>query len=71
MRSKSEVKEKCFAQSKEACMRPSPVGRLKRHVSEWKERSNKEYIMGIVQDGYKLPLKNTPPSVLLRINRSL
>ena len=42
----SDVKEKCFAQSKEACTRPSPVGRLKRNVSEWKQISNNGYRTG-------------------------
>ncbi|XP_060597031.1 uncharacterized protein LOC132750954 [Ruditapes philippinarum] len=48
----------------------SPVGRLKNCVNKWKEASDSAYIIQVVEKGYMLPLKEVPPSVVLRNNRS-
>ena len=48
----------------------SPVGRLKGSIEKWKEVTDDLFITGVIQDGYKLPLKSYPPSKMLRNNKS-
>ena len=48
----------------------SPIGRLQNCVSKWKEATNSKYIVDVVENGYKLPLKEQPSSVCLRNNKS-
>ena len=48
----------------------SPVGRLKNHVSKWKEVTSDSYILDVVQTGYKLPFKTLPDCIVLGNNKS-
>ena len=48
----------------------SPIGRLQNCVSKWKEATNSKYIVDVVENGYKLPLKEQPSSVCLRNDKS-
>ncbi|XP_045211850.2 uncharacterized protein LOC123563229 isoform X1 [Mercenaria mercenaria] len=48
----------------------SPVGRLRHCSNKWREASDSAYIMDVVEKGYKLPLKEIPPSVVLKNNKS-
>ncbi|KAL5013264.1 hypothetical protein ScPMuIL_007534 [Solemya velum] len=48
----------------------SPVGRLKANVSEWKSITNNVHIIDVIENGYKLPLKTEPNSIILKNNRS-
>ena len=35
----------------------SPVGRLKAYKNRWSEIRAREYVLGIIENGYKLPFK--------------
>lgn len=48
----------------------TPVGRLKNCISKWEQATNSKYILDVVQNGYKLPLKENPTNVCLRNNKS-
>ena len=48
----------------------SPVGRLKKYIKNWEEISDNQYILDIIQNGYKIPFKETPADVELRNNKS-
>jgi hypothetical protein len=48
----------------------SPVGRLKQHYSKWSEATDSRYILDVVQNGYRLPLKAIPESVVLKNNKT-
>ncbi|XP_053401280.1 uncharacterized protein LOC128557630 [Mercenaria mercenaria] len=65
-----DVNETPLTDSQKVGAKPSPVGRLKKHVSEWKNISDNVYIIGMVPEGYKLPFKEIPPKVNLKNNRS-
>ena len=56
----------CFTE----CYKMSPAGRLKSHMDKWREATNSIYIRSIIENGYKLPLKKVPDSMLLRNNKS-
>ena len=58
---------KCSLKEKSA---ESPVGRLKRYLNKWRSVSASSYIVDVVENGYRLPFKQTPPSVCLRNNKS-
>lgn len=47
----------------------SPVGSLKKHLNMWKSCAG-DYIVDIIQNGYKLPFKTVPPEVCLNNNKS-
>ena len=49
---------------------PTPVGRLKSHAKHWEKAGASEYIMDLVQNGYKLPFRNLPVAAVLKNNRS-
>lgn len=48
----------------------SPAGRLGMAYKKWKEITDDLYILSVIKDGYTLPLKATPPSIVLPNNRS-
>ena len=48
----------------------SPVGRLKRNVSEWRAITDDSYMVSVIENGYKLPFKTLPTSVILKNNKS-
>ena len=48
----------------------SPVGRLKAHKSRWSEIRASEYVLGIIENGYKLPFKTEPELAVLQNNKS-
>ena len=48
----------------------SPVGRLKSHIDKWRSVEGSAYIKDVVENGYKLPLKELPPAVNLTNNKS-
>ena len=48
----------------------SPVGRLGKCIDKWKLASDSDYIIDVVQNGYKLPFKEIPEKVTLKNNRS-
>ena len=49
---------------------PTPVGRLKSNAKHWENAGASEYIMDLVQNGYKLPFRNLPVAAVLKNNRS-
>ena len=48
----------------------SPMGRLKKCIEKWKQATNNRYILNVVQNGYRLPLKEFPDKVCLKNNKS-
>ena len=48
----------------------SPVGRLNKAMEKWKEITADTYILDVIKQGYPLPLKENPPAIVLRNNRS-
>lgn len=48
----------------------SPVGRLKKCIAIWQRATKSRFILEVVENGYKLPLKELPNSVILKNNRS-
>ena len=48
----------------------SPVGRLKKYLNKWLSVSENSYILDVVENGYRLPFKQIPPSVCLKNNKS-
>ena len=48
----------------------SVKGRLKQHLNFWKKIEANDYILDVVNNGYKLPFKCWPESVHLKNNRS-
>ena len=48
----------------------TPVGGLKNCISKWEQATNSKYILDVVQNSYKLPLKENPTNVCLRNNKS-
>ena len=48
----------------------SSVGRLSKEIEKWKEITDDEYILDVIKHGYQLPLKDNPPGIVLRNNRS-
>ena len=48
----------------------SPVGRLRGHITTWKNVSNDAYILDVVENGYKFPFKVDPVSIVLKNNKS-
>ena len=48
----------------------SPVGRLKKYLNKWRSVSENSYIVDVVENGYRLPFKQIPPSVCLKDNKS-
>ena len=47
----------------------SPAGRLEEANGKWKEITDDLYILEVILEGYRLPLKESPPSVLLKNNK--
>lgn len=48
----------------------SPVGRLNKEIEKWVEITDDTYILDVIKHGYQLPLKDNPPGIVLRNNRS-
>ena len=48
----------------------SPVGKLKGCYEHWVDAGANEYILDVVSQGYKLPFRNIPNSVILKNNMS-
>ncbi|XP_045166502.2 uncharacterized protein LOC123529945 [Mercenaria mercenaria] len=48
----------------------SPVGRLKEKYHKWKEATGSDYILNVIDKGYKLPFKTIPEGTILKNNRS-
>lgn len=48
----------------------SPIGRLRNCFSKWQQATNSRFILNVIQDGYRLPLKETPCSIVLKNNKS-
>ena len=48
----------------------SPVGRLKSHIDKWRSVEGSAYIRDVVENGYKLPLKELLPAANLTNNKS-
>ena len=72
---KVSADEKCSLKriqvvSKGEEMEVSPVGRLKHRTEKWKEITDDSYILDVIQTGYKVPFKSSPPTVSLRNNKS-
>jgi len=48
----------------------SPVGSLKPHIDEWKNIGANDYIISIIENGYKLPLfKQIPENNFIDNNK--
>ena len=45
-------------------------GRLKKHIQFWKDIGTNNFILDVIQNGYKIPFFTTPPSVCLYNNQS-
>ena len=52
------------------CKSPSVKGSLKEHYNFWAEIGSNQYILDVIQNGYRLPLITTPESCHLKNNRS-
>jgi hypothetical protein len=48
----------------------SPVGSLKAHINEWKNIVAHDYIISIIENGYKLPLEQITENTFLDNNKS-
>ena len=48
----------------------SPVDSLKAHIDEWKNIGANDYIISIIENGYKLPLKRIPENTCIDNNKS-
>ena len=48
----------------------SPIGRLKACIHVWKQVSENAHVVDIIENGYKLPLKNVPIEIELDNNKS-
>ena len=52
------------------CSLPTPVGRLHSNLDFWKQVTQSQMILGIIQSGYIIPFYNFPPTAFLSNNRS-
>ena len=43
----------------------SPGGRLKKYLNKWRSDSESSHILEVVENGYRKPFKQIPPSVCL------
>jgi len=48
----------------------SPVGRLRNAADKWKCITDSSYMLDVVENGYRLPFKETPEEVFLKNNKS-
>ena len=48
----------------------SIAGRLEKFYEKWKAVTDDLYILKVVKEGYRLPLKESPPHVVLNNNKS-
>ena len=48
----------------------SPVNRLSEHIDMWKQAGADEYILGVVENGYRIPFKEIPNKQCERNNKS-
>jgi hypothetical protein len=48
----------------------SPVGSLKTRINEWKNIVAHDYIISIIENGYKLPLEQITENTFLDNNKS-
>lgn len=55
----------------EVCSNDSPVGRLGYAYEYWQSIHANDHILGVIQDGYKLPFYSEPNNCILRNNRSV
>ncbi|MCG7875782.1 MAG: reverse transcriptase domain-containing protein [Candidatus Thiodiazotropha endolucinida] len=54
----------------EGDLEPSPVGRLQKAIDKWKEITDDRYILEVIRQGYSLPLKENPKTIILKNNKS-
>ena len=54
-----------FSGTGDTCI--SPAGRLEMAYEKWKEITDDLYILEEIRKGYKLPIKESPPDILLKI----
>ena len=52
------------------CSLPTPVGRLHSNLDFWKQVTQSQMILCIIQSGYIIPFYNFPPTAFLSNNRS-
>ena len=45
-------------------------GRLKQHLGFWKDIGANEYILSVIEHGYRIPFVTTPPNANIKNNRS-
>lgn len=48
----------------------SPVGRLKCSLNKWRSSNASSFVVDLIENGYKIPLKSVPVSISLRNNAS-
>ena len=48
----------------------SPVGRLRDHIDHWKACGANEFVLSVIREGYRFPLKDKPSHIILKNNRS-
>lgn len=49
----------------------TPVGRLRESIVHWKESGANDYVLDVIENGFKLPLKTIPEKVECKYNRSV
>jgi hypothetical protein len=48
----------------------TPVGSLKNRLTEWRLITDNQYILDIVENGYKIPFKTEPEQIYINNNKS-
>jgi hypothetical protein len=48
----------------------TPVGSLKNWLTEWRLITDNQYILDIVENGYKIPFKTEPEQIYINNNKS-
>ena len=49
---------------------PSPMGRLQKRYDEWEKVTSSPFILSVIREGYKLPIRVIPQPVELKNNKS-
>ena len=48
----------------------NPKGNLKKHLSFWREIGTSQFILNVIEEGYRLPFTSIPQPAILKNNRS-
>jgi hypothetical protein len=48
----------------------TPVNSLRNHIDKWKSIETNQYILNVIDQGYRLPFKTLPVNISLDNNRS-